>query len=250
VRLAHVQETGGKAMDPNPGQTHDPATTHTKTPTAATTATTTERHVQQNEPYEAGAVDVDRGEKGLVHRVAGGAIWSGLAIGLAVWVLLELALAAIDLVPLGLSGSGYETSELWWTGAASVIALFIGGLVAGAGGYSRDAIDGALQGIVTWGATVLGIVVLVAIGAGIGFGAFGESIINAETQSTISPEQQQQAEEQGFVLTQDEAEESAGVATLFLGLTVAAAAIGGVLGAAMSASNEDRIRVRVRARTR
>ncbi len=234
-------------MDQNPGLAHD-TTTRTATPTTTTSGSdggdgsrfTTER-------FEAIIVDTDNGDgRSWVRRITGSAVWSGFAVGFAVWVLLELFLAAIDLVPLGISGSGFDASELWWSGAASVVALFVGGLVAGAGGRSRRATDGALQGIVTWAVTTVAIVVLVAIGAGVGFGALGASLNNAENQSNISLDQQQQAEDQGFVLTQGEAEESAGVGALFLGLTVVAAAAGGMLGAAMARTNDDNGRDRDR----
>lgn len=69
-------------------------------------------------------------------RVSGAPVWSGFAVALAVWVLLEVVLAAIDLVPLGIGTSQLDVNELWWTGAASVVALFVGGLVAGAASRS------------------------------------------------------------------------------------------------------------------
>ncbi len=93
--------------------------------------------IQANERYEAIYVGTDHvGDESRVRQISGAAVWSGLAVGLATWVLLELLLAAVDLVPLGLSGAGYDTSELWWTGGASVIALLLGGLVAGAAARS------------------------------------------------------------------------------------------------------------------
>lgn len=164
-------------------------------------------------------------------RVSGAAIWSGFAVAIAVWALLELLLAAVDLVPLGLSAGELDTGELWWTGGASLIALFVGGVVAGAASRSRTSTDGALHGVITWAVTVVAIVVLSALGAGIGFGAFGESLSNAG---------QQQAQDTGFGLSESDAEEAAGVAALFLGLTVAAAGAGGVLGSTMAGPDVER----------
>lgn len=181
------------------------------------------------------AVAVERSWK---RRVSGAPIWSGFAVAVAVWILLEFLLAAIDLVPLGLSGS-FDADELWWTGGASVIALFVGGMVTGAASRSHEASDGALQGVVTWAAVVAGVLVLSALGAGIGFGALGASFENAESQSQVLAQQQTQAEEQDFVFTQDEAEEAAAVALLFLGATVIAAGAGGAIGSKMSGTRRD-----------
>jgi len=202
---------------------------------------------------EAGATSADRGgpttvpmateatvavERTWRRRVAGAPIWSGFAVALAVWILLEFLLAAIDLVPLGLSGT-FDAEELWWTGGASVIALFVGGMVTGAASRSHAAADGALQGVVTWAAVVAGVLILSALGAGIGFGALGASFQNTETQAQVPAQQQAQAEQQEFVFTQDQAEEAAGIALLFLGATVIAAGAGGAIGSKMSGTERD-----------
>jgi hypothetical protein len=169
-------------------------------------------------------------EEGFVSRISGAGVWSGLAVAVAVFILLELLLATLDLVPLGLSGSGYDVEELWWTGGASVLALFVGGLVAGAAARAHRAVDGVLQGVVTWAAVVVALVVLGGIGAGVGFGAFGESLDFAQSE--------QEADAGDTVLTQDEVEEVAGLAALFLGITVVATAVGGALGSTMALSRQ------------
>lgn len=170
-------------------------------------------------------------------RVSGAPVWSGFAVALAVWVLLEVVLAAVDLVPLGIGASQFDAGELWWTGAASVVALFVGGLVAGAASRSHRAADGTLQGVITWAIAVVAILVLSALGAGIGFGAFGETLSNAENQASLQADQQQAAQEQGFVLGDNDAQQAAGLAALFLGLTVVAAAAGGAAGSKMTSSD-------------
>lgn len=164
------------------------------------------------------------GRAGRGDRVTGSPVWSGFVVGLATWILLEVVLVAVDLTGISSGpGAGVEASEWWWSLAAGVVALFVGGLFAGAASRWRTSGDGALQGLTVWALTVVGLLVLAALGAGIGFGAFGDVVgIDGAVGAAEIPA--------GAAET---AQDAAGIAVLALVLTAAAAAAGGSVGAKM-----------------
>lgn len=155
-------------------------------------------------------------------RVRGGPVWAGFAVAFATWLLLQLVVFALDLGDLAsnVAGSG-STAGLWWSGVAAVIALFVGGLVAGAASEWDGVSDGILQGIVVWSMVVIALIALSAVGVGIGFGVVGDVLTTArglgsgQLDSTIT----------------NTAQTAAAGAVLALGVTVAAAALGGAVGA-------------------
>lgn len=96
------------------------------------------------------------------------AVFAGAAISIALWVLLQtlgmgIGLAAVDLDDAGsLRDIGIGTTV--WTAAAPMIAMFIGGLIAGrmAGTHARGV--GATHGFVVWALTsLLGLCALVFV---------------------------------------------------------------------------------------
>ena len=110
--------------------------------------------------------------------ISWGAIFGGLASGLAVYLLLALfGLAA------GLSAINPQSTEpvgkvpmmaAIWTGISLILSAFAGGYVAARmSGYSRMA-DGLLHGLVAWGISTLvfAYVLTTSVGALVG-GAFG-----------------------------------------------------------------------------
>lgn len=78
-------------------------------------------------------------------RVLGGPVWSGFVIALATWVLLELALLALELTAINPGAGAADADEWWWSALAAVVAFFLGGLVAGASITSRRPGDGVLN---------------------------------------------------------------------------------------------------------
>ena len=155
-------------------------------------------------------------------RLRGGPVLGGFVIGFATWILLELALFALDLGALAANVvPSADASTWWWSGLAAAIGFFVGGLVAGASHPARGVDDGVLNGIAVWAVSVVSLLVMSAIGAGIGFGVVGDvlatssSLVDADA-STVS-----------------DAQSAAGGALLALTVTLAAAAIGGALGAKM-----------------
>lgn len=164
--------------------------------------------------------EVDDVDIGSSTRVRGAPVWSGFVIALATWVLLELGLVALELTGINAGPGAADADEWWWSALAAASAFFLGGLVAGASISSRRSADGVLNGITVWAIGVLAVVILAALGAGVGFGAFGD-VLNQTTQGAQG----------GGNEVLETARDAAGAATLALGLTVAAAAGGGAIGA-------------------
>jgi hypothetical protein len=156
-------------------------------------------------------------------RVQGGPVWAGFAVALATWVLLQLVVFALDLGSLSSSiVGGADSAGLWWSGVAAVIALFIGGLVAGASSEWDGLSDGLLQGIVVWSILVVALVVLSAIGVGVGFGVVGDLLV---TTRGIGNGQIVSA------TVTSTAQDAAAGAVLALGVSIVASALGGAAGA-------------------
>jgi len=172
-------------------------------------------------------------------RIRLGPVWAGFMIGFATWILLELALFALDLGALAANVvPNADNSTWWWSGLAAVLAFLLGGLVAGASISSKSVTDGVLHGITVWGLTVLALIVLSAAGAGIGFGVVGDILATspslAEADTTVV----------------NDAQTAAAAALLALTVTLVAAAIGGAIGAKMWPRNDDMIDLRDRNRVR
>lgn len=161
-------------------------------------------------------------------RLRGGPVLGGFVIGFATWILLELALFALDLGALAAQVvPSADSSTWWWSGLAAVIGFFAGGLVAGASLPYRRVDDGILNGIAMWAVTLVSLVVMSAIGAGIGFGVVGDLLATSSTLADADPS------------VVNDAQSAAGGALLALTATLAAAAVGGALGSKMWPSDED-----------
>jgi hypothetical protein len=104
--------------------------------------------------------------RGAPFHVSWGALFAGAAAALGVWILLYALGVALGLSNVDpndrdtMRASGIFTGV--WGLAAPLVALFIGGLVAGrsAGALGRG--GGALHGLVVWSVTALGGLFLVA----------------------------------------------------------------------------------------
>jgi len=177
--------------------------------------------------------------KPIGSRIRGGPVWAGFVIGFATWILLELALFALDLGALAANVvPNADNSTWWWSGLAAVIAFLLGGLVAAASTSSKNVTDGVLHGITVWSLTVVAMIVLSAAGAGIGFGVVGDILATSPSL----------AEADTAVV--DDAQNAAAAALLALTATLLAAAIGGALGAKIWPRDDDMIDLRDRNRVR
>jgi hypothetical protein len=170
----------------------------------------------------------------IVSRIRFAPILAGFLIGFTTWMVLELALFALNLSALAAKVADTDGSAWWWSGAAATLAFLLGGVVAGASISSRRAMDGVLHGITVWSLTVFALIVLSAAGAGIGFGVVGDIL-------TTSPSL---PDARASVI--NDAQTAAAAALLALAVTLAAAAIGGAIGAKIWPPDDDLIDVRDR----
>jgi len=105
-----------------------------------------------------GATVADRGS---AHpRVSWGAVFAGAVASVGLWMLLYALGLAIGASTLHVQDSGSAKATGIFTGVwgvvAPLIALFVGGMVAGRGAGVITRGDGALHGFVTWGLAAIG----------------------------------------------------------------------------------------------
>ena len=107
-----------------------------------------------------------------VRRVSWQAILSGVVVALIMQFalnILGLAIGAAAFDPLqdqDVLNLEFSTGTVVWMGASGLIALFVGGIVAGRMAGMVDAVDGALHGFVTWAAYALVSLLLLTSAAG------------------------------------------------------------------------------------
>ena len=166
----------------------------------------------------------------LQDRVHWGPVWAGVLVALPVYLVLQLLFFALSIIDLGVNGEGQSTTASIVSAVLALVAFFVGGLMAGSTAASRDSDEGLLHGVLTW---AVGIVAI--LGAGLlGAGALLGNLSNATAQNAAL---QQQAGQAGQAAGQIDpaqalqaAHQGAGWAALALGLTVLAAAAGGMVG--------------------
>ncbi len=170
-------------------------------------------------------------------RVRWGPVWAGLIVAVPTFLLLQLATLAFGWWEVGPGNTGNAAD--WWSAIDGMLALFLGGLTAGASAIWRGFSDGLLHGILVWALTVASTVVLSLFGGGALLGSIANvlndvaGIDRANLPGTAAAQ------------ATDVATSSAAWALLGLGLGITAAAIGGLLGTKMWPSRSDADRQRV-----
>jgi hypothetical protein len=95
----------------------------------------------------------------LPGKVSWGAIFAGAVAALGIWILLytfglAVGLSTIDPQSSGsLKGSGLFTGI--WSIVSPLVALFVGGMVAGRGAGTQTRASGGVHGLVVWGLTAI-----------------------------------------------------------------------------------------------
>lgn len=172
-------------------------------------------------------------------RVRWGPVWAGLIVALPTFILLQVATLALGWWDVG--GGGGASNADWLSGVNGLIALFLGGLTAGASSLWRGFSDGLLHGILVWALTVVTIVFLTLFGGGALLGSLAGVVTDVASLSQGSLPNITAGQ------AADVASSSAAWATLGLGSSIIAASLGGVLGAKMWPSRRDAERQRVAA---
>lgn len=164
-------------------------------------------------------------------RVRWGPVWAGLIVALPTFILLQVATLAMGLWDVG-PGDGASNAD-WLSGVNGLLALFLGGLTAGATAIWRGFSDGLLHGILVWALTLVSIVFLTLFGGGALLGSLAGVVTDVAGASQANVPDVAGGE------VADIARSSAAWATLGLGLSILAASLGGVLGAKMWPSRRD-----------
>jgi hypothetical protein len=175
---------------------------------------------EYQEPVPEAVRPIDRVSGGpTIDRVRWGPILAGMVATLATILLLNVLGLAVGLSSLGPGGSltSLATGAGIWSAITALIAFFVGGWMAGRTAAPTSMVDnsfpGLLNGAMVWAATLVLLLLLVAIGAGGALGLFGASF------SSITS-----------AISQGTAVSSAWGIFIALILTLAAALLGGWLG--------------------
>ncbi len=170
-------------------------------------------------------------------QVRWGPVWAGVIVALPTFLLGTLILLALGVLDNGGDNVSGSTAGVL-TGLIALGALFLGGLTAAATAMWRGLNSGLLHGILVWALSIVGILALTLLGGGAILGSAGNiasqlvdpaavtsaaSGADASDVPEVSEADQQQAREAG--------QSAASYGLLGLGLTFAAAAAGGVVGA-------------------
>ena len=152
-------------------------------------------------------------------RIRWSSVWAGLAVALALYLFLQLALVATGIVDL----SQATSSDAWWSAGAAVVAFLVGGIVAGATAVWRDADDGLLHGIVMWAVGLVLLIALAAFGGGIALGSFDtSSVFDQFTNANVDA-----------AAASGDAKEAASWAIIGLTSALVASALGATIGSKM-----------------
>jgi hypothetical protein len=149
-----------------------------------------------------------------------GAVWAGALVALPVFLVLELLFIGFGWLDLG-TQQGAAASIV--SAVLALVAFLVGGLLAGrvAGSARRD--GGLLHGVLVWALATAGIVAVAALGGGVLAGDLGALFAGAS--SVPSPSTGSLAQS---------AADAGGWGALWLGVSVIAAALGGIGGAKIS----------------
>lgn len=124
--------------------------------------------------------------RGLPVKFSWGSVFAGVVAALGVWILLYAFGLAVGLssvnpdTPSSVKGSGIFTGV--WSLIVPLIALFIGGMVAGRGAGPVTRGEGAIHGLIVWGlTTVVGLWMVASFFGSIvtGAGKLGQSAMQA-----------------------------------------------------------------------
>lgn len=164
-------------------------------------------------------------------QVRWGPVWAGLIVALPTFLLLELAFFALGWLTPGANNAGAGTPVM--TGLIGLFAFFLGGLTAGATTMWRGIRSGLLHGILVWALGVVAFLFVTLFGGGALFGSLADVL----TQTTAL--QRTNVPDVNVAQAVQTARDAAGWAVLGLGLSWAAATLGGILGAKMWPGKED-----------
>lgn len=102
-------------------------------------------------------------------RVAWGGVWSGILVGIGVFLLLStlglaIGISAAEVGPGEDSNARLGTGALIWSGLTLLFSLFVGGMVATRSGLIDDKATGMIEGALVWVLSILAIIYMASSG--------------------------------------------------------------------------------------
>ncbi len=151
-----------------------------------------------------------------------GPIWGGLLVALGVFFLLTLAAIAVGIqaAPGTASQQNLGIVAVITTSVIALVAFFVGGFISSWSGELSDPGRSMLNGFLVWALSLVGILLLAAVGLGSLVGAMGQLFGDVLPGSQVDPAK-----------IVDVLKGSAWQTLLALGLTAASATLGGAVGA-------------------
>ncbi|EYR63202.1 permease [Actinotalea ferrariae CF5-4] len=163
--------------------------------------------------------------------VSWGAVWAGLVVTIAVFLLLQLVLFSVG--ALGLGGDSDSAGGIL-SAVIALVAFLLGGITAGATSVWREGKGGLFHGVVLWALGVVSIVFLTLFGGGALFGSLADVL-----GQTAMIQQSAGAPDVDIQSAVESARTGARWAVLGLLLPLVAAAIGGLVGGKLGAKAPD-----------
>jgi len=151
-------------------------------------------------------------------RIRWGPVSAGVVVALSTYLLIQLVLVTVEAVEL----ANPSANDAVWSALAAVAGFFIGGVVVGATSLWRGVDDGVLHGVVLWATGLVALLALSALAGGLALGSIDTTDVfdDLETQLETDP-----------VAANEDAQEAAGSALAVVTAALAAAALGGAVGA-------------------
>ncbi len=201
---------------------HAAATAPTATSSAGRAPDTTNDEARV--PYRREELAVSTGDQRR-DLVRWGAVWSGLLVALATFLLVELTFFSLGWLTLA-QGDPDTTAGLV-SAAIGLFAFFVGGMIAGGTSIWTGAREGMIHGVLVWALGIVGIIFFTLLGGGALFGSLAGSV------AEVSSLQQANLPEVQLADAVDTARSGAGWTALGLVLSLIAAAVGGMMGVKM-----------------
>jgi hypothetical protein len=150
-----------------------------------------------------------------------GAVWAGLVWTIGVLVLLSSLWSALAFAGNGIQA--FADNIEWWIAASAIVALLVGGIVAGWAPRARGPLAGGLNGMTVWG-TLLTLAIIIGVPSVLG----GAAIVGQALPADVNVQQQVNVDQETSLW-----------ATFWAALIgFGTAALGGVLGGIMPKRQE------------
>ncbi|MEJ5947024.1 hypothetical protein WDZ17_17165 [Pseudokineococcus basanitobsidens] len=159
-------------------------------------------------------------------QVRWGAVWAGLVVAVATFLLLEVGFFALGWLTLDPGQPDPGSSADLVTGLIGLAAFFLGGLTAAATARWRSVDTGLLHGILVWALGLVVFLLLALLGGGALLGSVGRIAAQLISLSQVTAEVPSVQLDQAV----ETARSTAAWAALGLGLAVVASAVGGLVG--------------------